>query len=686
MSRGRSSEAHAARRAETAANEGGEHRMTTTTAAPPAAVGPRLLSRGEPSSIPDELRADSLVDLVHRTVERYPDKEALRWKLPRSQRAALEGDDAAAGTDSAAWRSMTYRELWDWITQVAMGLRALGIRDGDRICIMSRTRAAWLVADVASQSVGAVSCPIYPSVEPGQAAFVINNVGARLVFAENAQQAAKITAVRGRCPTLDHLVVIDDRGKVPAEAIRFDAIFDPAQLDPAEVAKWEAGWRAFGRDRIATIVHTSGTTANPKGVVLTHGNILHNFEAAIQAVDFYEHDLFLSFLPLSHMTERAAGQIVPLGRGCAIAYAEPMIERLPANMVETRPTVMVAVPRLYERLYARVTATVEAGPGLRKRIFAWALGLGRRKYANHLEGRGDSAWLRAQLAIADRLVFARIKERTGGRVRYFVSGGAPLSQEIGEFFYAMGMLILEGYGLTETAPLLSINTPQDFKFGTVGRPVAETEVAIDPRTGELLARGPQVMRGYLNDPAETARVLDAEGWFHTGDIGELDEQGRIRITDRLKNIIVLANGKNVAPAPMEIAVLTSKYVSQVLILGDNQPYTGALVVPDFDELGTWAAGHGMAELPPEQLVREKEVVKLVEGEVKRLLADFAVFERPRRIAVLPRMFTEEAGELTPSLKIKKRVVEKAWAGEIDYLFNQGGDASDAANPAGDEGS
>jgi long-chain acyl-CoA synthetase len=645
--------------------------MTTATV-PRARTG--AVSRGDPLTIPAELSANSLVDLVHRTVGRNPDKEALRWKLPRIHRQA---DGGAETDEEVVWRSISYGELWTWITQVALGLQHLGLGAGDRICIMSRTRPAWLTADLASLSIGAVSCPIYPSVEPGQAAYVINNVRARAVFVENAQQAAKITAVRDRCPTLEHMIVIDDRGKVPPEAVRFDTIFDLSMATPEELAGWEAGWRAIGREEVATIVHTSGTTANPKGVVLSHGNILHNFESGIQAVDFNEHDLFLSFLPLSHMTERAAGQVVPLGRGCTIAYAEPAIERLPTNMVETRPTVMVAVPRLYERLYARVTATVEAGPALRQRIFAWALGLGRAKYQNHLEGRRDSWWLGAQLRLADRLVFHRIKERTGGQVRYFVSGGAPLSQEIGEFFYAMGMLILEGYGLTETAPLLTLNTPGDFKFGTVGRPVAGTEVMIEPDTGEILARGPQIMQGYLDQPEDTARVIDDDGWFHTGDIGEIDDTGRVRITDRLKNLIVLANGKNVAPAPMEIALLTSKFISQVLILGDNQPYTGALIVPDFDELGHWAAANGLAEMPPEQLVKERTVSKLIEGEAKRLLDGFAVFERPRRIALLPRLLTEEEGELTPSLKIKARVVKERWAAKIGYLFDKTSDSGDA---------
>jgi long-chain acyl-CoA synthetase len=639
--------------------------MSTSTSAD---VRPRLMeTQVEPLTIPDELRANSLVDLVHRTVERSPDKEALRWKLPRTRRQMGGGPE---GEDEAAeWRSTTYTETWRWITQVAMGLKHLGINDGDRVAIMSRTRPAWLTADIGAMSLGAITCPIYPSSEAGQAAYVINNVGARLIFAENLQQYAKIEKVRAECPTLEHVVVIDDKGKLPPMAVSFDDIFDLSGTDPSEIREWQERWQQFGREKVATIVHTSGTTANPKGVVLTHGNIVHNFEAAIQAVDFEESDLFLSFLPLSHMTERAAGQVVPLGRGCTIAYAEPAIERLAANMAETHPTVMVAVPRLYERLYARVISTVEAGSGLRKRIFHWATGLGRRHYQNHLDGVADSAWLSLQLKVADRLVFHKIRARTGGRVRYFVSGGAPLSREIGEFFYAMGMLILEGYGLTETAPLLSLNRPDDFKFGTVGKPVAETQVRIDPESGEILARGPQIMQGYLNDPEGTAAVIDPEGWFHTGDIGELDPDGRIIITDRLKNILVLANGKNVAPAPMEIALLTSKYIAQAVILGDEQPYTGVLIAPDFEEVGKWA-GRGLAEWPPEQLVEEPTVVKLIQGEVRAKLDGFAIYERPRRIAILPRLLTEEEGELTPSLKVKLRVVKQKWAGKVAHLFDE----------------
>jgi long-chain acyl-CoA synthetase len=609
-------------------------------------------------------RAANLVDLIHKSVERHADRPALRWKLPRSKRQGGEEESE----EQAQWRTTTYRETWEWIRDVSLGLQTLGITSGDRVCIVSRTRPAWLVADLATLALGAVSCPIYPSSEANQAAFIINNVGAKLIFVENAQQAAKIESIRAECPTVEKIVVIDERGSLPAGAITFDDVFALAPSDADHRRLWEESWRAITRDQLATIIHTSGTTANPKGAMLTHGNLVFNYEAVIQVVDFYETDIFLSWLPLSHIYERVAGMVVPLGRGSEIAYAEPLIERLPANMVEVRPTVMVAVPRLYERVYSRVLSTIEQGSHLKQRIFWWAAGLGKQTYANHLAGRPDSLWLRAQLKVADLLVFGKIRARTGGRVRYFVSGSAPLSREIGEFFYGMGMLVLEGYGLTETSPFVSINRPGDFVFGTVGRPAPDTEVRIEADSGEIMVRGPQVMRGYLNDPAETARAIDPDGWFHTGDIGELDEIGRIRITDRLKNIIVLANGKNVSPAPMEAALSTSKYIAQAIILGDRQPYTGALIAPDFEELGTWAAANGLTEMPPEQLVEERAVQKLIDSEVKAKLDGFAIFERPRRVALLPRLLTEEAGELTPSMKVKLRVVKEAWAAKVDELF------------------
>jgi long-chain acyl-CoA synthetase len=630
--------------------------MTTTT-------GGRLMQTPaiEPLTLPPEERARNVVDLIHRSVERYPGREAMRWKLPKSQRAAA---------DEPQWTSRTYRQLWDWVSGLSLGLRDLGITDGDSVAIIARTRPEWTVSDLASLALGAVTCPIYPQSEPGQAAFVINNVGAKVVFVENAQQANKIESIRSDCPTLQHVISIEASGKLPAGILSLDDVMARADMEAANRIAWQDAWMKVDRDHHATVIHTSGTTANPKGAVLSHGNLLYNFEAASQVIDFYETDVFLAFLPLSHIYGRIVDEVVALGRGAAVVFAEALIERLPANMVEVRPTVMGSVPRLYERVYARVLAAVESGSPTRQRIFHWAAGLGKQKYANHLTGKADSPWLTIQLRLADALVFGKIRARTGGRVRYFVSGSAPLAGEIGEFFYAMGMLVLEGYGLTETSPFVSINRPDDFVFGTVGRPAPGSEVKIDPLTGEILVRGPQIMQGYLNQPEETAKAIDADGWFHTGDIGELDEIGRIRITDRLKNILVLGNGKNVSPAPMEAALSTSRYVAQAVILGDRQAYTGALIAPDFDELGAWAAQQGIGEMPPEQLIEEMVVEKLFDAEVKRTLGEFAVYERPRRIALLPRLLSEEQGELTPSLKTKNRVVLANWQDKIGYLFDE----------------
>jgi long-chain acyl-CoA synthetase len=640
--------------------------VETTASAEPAVAQarPRLMQTPsiEPLVVPPGEAALNVVDLIRRSVERNASREAMRWKLPKAQRAA--------GDEEGAWTSRTYREMWDWVTALSLGLKDLGIRDGDSVCIIARTRPEWTISDLASLALGAVTCPVYPQSEPGQAAFVINNVQARAIFVENAQQAAKIDSIRSQCPTLEHVISFEASGKLPAGTLTLDDVMARADMDAANRRAWLDGIARVDRDHLATVIHTSGTTANPKGAVLSHGNLLFNYEAANQVVDFYETDVFLAFLPLSHIYGRIVDEIVALGRGAAVVFAEALIERLPANMVEVRPTVMGSVPRLYERVYARVLSAVEAGPPLRQRIFHWAAGLGAKKYANHLAGESNSPWLALQLKLADRLVFGKIRARTGGRVRYFVSGSAPLSREIGEFFYGMGMLVLEGYGLTETSPFVSINRPDDFVFGTVGRPAPGSEVKIDAASGEILVRGPQIMQGYLNEPEETAKAIDPDGWFHTGDIGELDEIGRIRITDRLKNIIVLGNGKNVSPAPMEAALSTSRFVAQAVILGDRQAYTGALIAPDFDELGTWAAAQGIAEMPPEQLIEEKAVDKLFDTEVKRTLDGFAIYERPRRVALLPRLLTEEAGELTPSLKTKNRVVLQNWADKIAYLFDE----------------
>jgi len=326
------------------------------------------------------------------------------------------------------------------------------------------------------------------------------------------------------------------------------------------------------------------------------------------------------------------------------------------------------VPPFFQRFHKHVLAEVARSPAWKQAAFRWAVGLGRKRYANHLAGRRDSAWLWIQLRLANRFVFAPIKARAGGRLRFFVSGAAPLPQEVGEFFYAMGMLILEAYGLSETAPLLCINRPDSFKFGTVGLPAAETEIRIEAETGEILARGPQVMRGYLNLPEETAAAIDADGWFHTGDIGAFDEAGRLTITDRIKNLIVLSNGKKVSPGPMELLLLTSPYIAQAVILGDQHEQTGVLVAPSPPEVRAWLRERGL-EIPEEELAASAEVNALIESEVRTLLRDFAAYERPRRVAILPRELDEEHGELAgPLRKPRRAAVVANWPEHVQRLF------------------
>jgi long-chain acyl-CoA synthetase len=604
-----------------------------------------VIQRGDPLRLRPEERARSLVEIVWRTIEREPGREALRWKADGS------------------WHSRSYGDLGEWVTRISLALAEIGVRRGDRVAIISGSRPEWLASDLAVLALGAVSCPAHPSEGTEQLEHILTNVAPRLALVEGRQEAAKIDAVRAACPSLEHVVAFD-----PADGLR--TIHDLAasvELSESSVASWRAGWAGIGRDEVATIVHTSGTTARAKGVILTHSNIIHNCEAATQAIPFSQDDVGLTILPLSHMFARSAGMFVPLSIGAAVAFAEPVMERWASNLVEVRPTVMLTVPPFFHRIHKRVVDEVARGSAFKQRVFAWTVGLGRKRYERHLAGRGDGVWLRLQVWLAGRLVFDRIKQRTGGRLRFFASGAAPLPREIGEFFYAMGMLILEGYGLSETAPFLSLNQPDSFKFGTVGHPFPETEIAIDQETGEILARGPQVMRGYLNEPDETAKAIDPDGWFHTGDIGRFDEANRLVITDRIKNIIVLSNGKKVSPGPIQTTLTTSAYITQAVILGDGQEWTGVLIAPSFEHVRAWAAGEGIDAEGEEALAARPEVRKLMESEVRRLLSGAAAWERPRRIALLPRELSVERGELTPMGKPKRAVIEANWPDAVASL-------------------
>ena len=414
------------------------------------------------------------------------------------------------------------------------------------------------------------------------------------------------------------------------------------------------------------MIYTSGTTGDPKGVMLSHGNIASNVTTCVGMFEFTDEDECLSFLPLSHIFERMFGHYCMFHAGVVINYAES-VDTVPADMQEIRPHVMAAVPRLYEKIYARVLDSVRTATPARKRIFAWSREVGERWAEATVAGRPVSTVLRLQRAVADRLVFAKLRKRTGGRIRFFISGGAPLSREIARFFYAAGLPVLEGYGLTETSPVMAVNTFAHHRLGTVGQAIPEVEIRI-AEDGEIVTRGPNVMCGYCNKPQATAEAIDEQGWFHTGDIGVLDSDGYLSITDRKKDIIVTAGGKNIAPQPIENLAKTSKFVASAVMIGDRRPFPVMLVVPNPTQLKGWAEHKGLPDGDLQQLVEHPDVRQKIEREVRMTLRDLAQYEMPKKLLILPKDFTVEAGELTPTLKVKRRIVEQHNQAAIEALY------------------
>ncbi|MGB1697240.1 MAG: AMP-dependent synthetase/ligase, partial [Thermoplasmatota archaeon] len=559
---------------------------------------------------------------------------------------------------------------------VANGLLSLGIKKGDRIAIWSKNCPEWAEADFANLSIGAASVPIYDTLTGNQGAYILNNSGAKVLFVQDTEVLDRIWDLRSDMKAVKHIVQLND------EAHR-EGVITMARLA-------ELGREAYGSDDaslkrrmnsikpedLASLVYTSGTTGDPKGVMLSQWNFASNALTAQSCVDIGPDDKFLSFLPLSHVFERTGGHFTAFASGAHVVYARSIVT-LTEDMGIHKPTIMMSVPRLYEKIYAKITSGVAKSSFLKKAIFNWAIAQG--KAANVYRQRNEPLpkSLASKVNRADKLVFGKLKHAVGGKLRYFVSGGAALSQEIEEFFWAAGIQILQGYGLTETSPVTNVNLPYQLRFGSVGKAVRDTEIKIDTsewvsaRTdvveGEICVKGPQVMSGYYKNKSATNEVFDKEGYFHTGDVGYVDDDGFLFITDRKKEIIVMSNGKNVAPQHIEGLLKLQPHIEQACAIGDDRKYMTALICPDFEALEAFAAENGIAA-EGEALVADQRVVSLIEQQVEAVNAQLPRYEQIKKFWIVPRAWSVEDGELTPTLKLKRRIIADKFKTFIDGLY------------------
>jgi len=594
----------------------------------------------------------TLNELFFTAVERFGTKQAaLRYK------------------DGDVWKDVTHQEVARRVKHAALGLKELGIRPGERVAILSENRPEWAMADFATLTARCADVPVYPTLPAAQVSYILNDSDARAVFVEGTLQFEKIVAIREATPKLEFVIVFAvAEGMAGPGVLSFQELTQRGAAADGKYPKYREEALAVDPDSLATLIYTSGTTGPPKGVMLTHRNFCSNVHAGLQVLSVGPDDSCLSLLPLSHSFERMAGHYVMFHAGTTISYAES-IEKVPVNLGEVKPTVVLSVPRLFEKIYARVLENAMAGGAVKRRIFFWARRNAERWADLKLAGEPIPAVLGVKKAIADRLVFSKLRARTGGRVRFFVSGGAPLNREIAKFFFAAGLPILEGYGLTESSPVITVNPYEALRIGTVGAPIPGVEVKIAP-DGEVLARGPNIMKGYHKKPEATAEAIDADGWLHTGDIGELDSAGYLKITDRKKDLIVTASGKNIAPQPIENMIKTNRFVLNAVMIGDKRKFPALLVVPDFDAIAAWANERGLTYADIPSMLALPDVTAKVEREVMGSLRDLASFEMPKKLLLLEEDFTIESGELTPTLKVKRRVVEQRYRARIDALYTE----------------
>lgn len=574
-------------------------------------------------------------------------------------------DDLMLYKEEGRYVPISTKEFANRVKYFSLGLKDLGNEAGDKLIILSANRPEWVIVDIANLCLGGITVPIYPTLVPEQVKYIINDSDAKVVVCSNQELWQKVEAAKAELTKVRHYITF--LSEAPEGVLTFAEILERgkkvAQESPELFEKLALEVKS---DDLASIIYTSGTTGIPKGVVLTHSNFISNVMTCSFLLPLSDKDTALSFCPLSHVMEKTV-TFAYLYKGCTIGYAESM-DTLAENFLEVKPHIMVSVPRILEKFYSKVIDNVLSSSPLKRKIFFWASKVGKKYGRKKLHKQPISRWLRFKKNIAHKLVFSKIIEKTGGRVRFFISGSAPLSKDIGEFFYGIGLVVLEGYGLTETSPVISLSTFENLKFGAVGKPIPGVEVKI-AEDGEILTRGPHVMKGYYKMEEETKEVFEG-GWLHTGDIGHLDEDGFLVITDRKKDIIVTAGGKNVAPQPIENTLKTNLYISDVMVVGDRRKFISALIVPNFEKLAEYAKSNDIPYENQSDLVKKEEIVNFMLGEVDRTTPNLSSYEKIKKIILLDREFEIEKGEITPTFKVKRNIIEKKYSNLIDALYRE----------------
>jgi long-chain acyl-CoA synthetase len=585
--------------------------------------------------------SQTIADLLPKAAELYGSKVAVRYK---------EGD---------SWVSKTFEEVRDIVRPLAFGLVTLGVEKGDRVSILGNTRPEWTYFDYAALSIGATVVPIYQTNSPEECRYVLDNSDSKVVVVEDAEQLEKVRAVRARLPQLEQIVMMTGSAE---DAISMEDL--AAKGGGGDDATWETLYSAVTPQDICTFIYTSGTTGPPKGCVISHGNYRSMLDMVNEVSVIEDEDLAYLYLPLAHSFALLI-QFGTFDLGTTLAYWERDPLKILPNLAELKPTYFPSVPRIFEKIYTAATSAIEKEGGAKKAIFNWAIGVGAKMRAAERSGRKPGFLLQRQYDFADKKVLSKIRGLFGGRIRLAVSGAAPINPEILRFFDAAGVLVLEGWGMTETSTAATISTPDDFKVGTIGKPFPGCEVKIAD-DGEILVKGPNVFQGYHKNPEATAETI-VDGWLHTGDIGEVEPDGFIKITGRKKDIIITAGGKNITPANLEAEIKQHPLVSQCVVVGDRRPYLVALVTLDPEEAVKYAQENNLPENPA-QLAANPDVKAAIEAHVEKINQNFARVEQVKKISILPEDLSQESGELTPTLKVKRAVVAQKHEGAIEQLY------------------